>query len=349
MECGPAAEHAKMILRIALLLVSFPLLAHGLDGLYHAARSQSQVNVSCQEFQLARPRSGWIRLTGCEIDYVRAGYREVRGRVTELFVPVRSLGSSPAQPSALVLSTRDPALLAIVERGLAGPAQRDREAFLLMMLKIVTAMGVSSEIQGFTRSPLEMLRTRGALAAIKAPLEEDFTVLDIGDRPRLLFPTLESLGGAAALVALLFGGRRRRGIVQRDPPAAAATVSVSAAVPPLPEKRLRHLMLVNLPPQASASALEGAPPLGPQATVRSALARVLPGLTFSAEGVGHFNRPDHSIRIDLGTAPEVWTATLEVSGDAASEVVRRLVMGTGWQVYAPLLGRFLTGEDLTKS
>ncbi len=352
MEWGPSAEPAKMILRIALLLVTFPLLAHGLDGLYHAARSQSQSSVTCQQFQLARPRSGWLRLTGCEIDYVRAGYREVRGRTTELFVPVRPLGSSPAHPAALVLSTRDPALLAIVERGLAGPAQKDREAFLLLMLKIVTAMGVSNEIQGFTRSPLAMLRTRGGLGAMKAPLEDDFTVLDLDDRPRLLVPVLESLGGAVALLALLFGsalGRRRR-IQPGDGLAGdAVAASPSPAATPRPERQWRHLMLVNLPPHAAPGALEGAPPLGGQAAVRSALARVLPGITFSAEGVGHFNGPDHTIRLELGTAPEVWTATIEVNGHAGSAALRRLVTQTGWQAYAPRLGRFLTSEDLTKS
>ena len=340
-----------MILRIALLLVSLPLLVHGLDGLYHALRSRAQSSVTCQQFHQAPPRTGWLRLTGCEIDYVRAGYREVRGRATELFVPVRPLGSSPAQPSALVLSTRDPALLAIIERGLAGPAQKDREAFLLMMLKIVTAMGVSSEMQGFTRSPLEMIRTRPALGAIKAPLEEKFTVLDLGKRPRVLFPALESMVGAAGLLALLFGpGSKRRRRSPRDSPA-AGTTAVNATSNPSPRAkgRLRHLMLVNLPPQSSASALEGAPPLGTQAAVRAALSRVLPGITFDAAGIGQFNRPDHSIRLELGTAANVWTATVDVTGDGGSAALRWLVTQTGWQVYAPRLGRFLTSEDLTKS
>ena len=338
-----------MILNIALLVISLPLLAHGVDGLYHAARSQAQVDVSCAQFHRERPASGWLRLTGCEIDYVRAGYRESRGKVTELFIPIRPIGSSPALPSALVLSTGDPALLAIVERGLTGPAQKDREAFLLMMLKIVTAMGISSEIEGFTRPPLEMLRTRGGLAAIKAPLDDRFTVLDLGGRPRLLFPVLESLGGAAGLLVLLFRSRRgMAGIAKGAVPAAVTPPVLSApgVIRPKEETRFRRLMLVNLPPHAPASALESAPPLGQQAGVRSALARVLPGITFDGAGVGTFNGPDHSIRLELGTAPEVWTATVDVTGDAAAEAMRRLITQTGWQVYVPLGGRFLTAEDL---
>ena len=343
-----------MILRIALLIVTLPLFAHGADSLYHAARSQTQASVSCQLFQSTPPTTGWLRLTGCEIDYVRAGYREIRGRVTELFIPIRPIGSSPAQPSGLVLSTRDPNLLSIVERGLTGPAQKDREAFLLMMLKIVTAMGLSSEIEGFTRPPLEMLRTRRGLSAIKAPLDERFTVLDLGARPRLLFPMIESLVGAAGLFVLLFRSRARRRL-DRTPSSdvSSRTVMPGQTPPPAVEPKrsetpLRHLMLVNLPPPASPSALEGAPPLGTQAAVRLALSKVLPGITFDAAGVGQFSRPDHSMRLELGVAPDVWTATLEVTGDAATAALRRLITQTGWQVYAPLLGRFVTSEDLRK-
>ena len=156
------------------------------------------------------------------------GIARSAGRVTELFIPIRPIGSSPAQPSAMVLSTRDPALLAIVERGLSGPAQKDREAFLVMMLKIVTAMGISSEIEGFTRPPLEMLRTRGSLAAIKAPLDDRFTVLDLGARPRLLFPVLESLVGVAALLVLLFRSGVRRRLMTRP------TVEPAPSPGPLP-------------------------------------------------------------------------------------------------------------------
>ena len=339
-----------MIVRIALLLVSLPLLIHGADGLFHGLRSRTQAQVTCAGYHRARPSSAWVRPTECEIDYVRAGYRETRGRVTELFLPLRPLGSSPAQPSALVMSTRDPALLAIIERGLAGPAQKDQEAFLVMMLQIVKAMGVSTEIEGTTRSPLEMLRTRGALAAIKAPLERGFTVLDVGRRPRLLFPAIEAVVGATALLLfVLFPAIRRRSAERLG--AAPVSPPVSAPVPVAPagrqqDIRLRRLMLVNLPPNAPASALETAPPLGNQAAVRSALARVLPGIAFDADGIAQFNRPDYAIRLEIGRNPQVWTATLDVTGDAAAGALRRLITQTGWRVYAPLLGRFLTGEDL---
>lgn len=339
-----------MLVRIALVLVGFPLLAHGAEGLYHAYKSRTRAQVTCEQFHRQRPRSGWLGLTGCEVDYVRAGYRETRGRVTELFFPVRPAGSSPAVPSALVLSTRDPRLLAIIDRELAGPAQKDQEAFLVMMLQVVTAMRTSREIEGVTRSPIEMLWTRRTFGAIKAPLADTFTVLDLHARPRFLFPAVETAVGALALVlAALFARPRRTGAARLDtPPATAAPVGAAAPAASAPrqdEARFRRLMLVNLPPRSLPVALEKAPPLGQQAQVQDALARVLPGIHFNQNGVGQFNRPDHVIRLDLGTTPEVWTATLDVTGDGAATAVKRLVTQTGWQVYAPRQGRFLTAGD----
>jgi len=377
-----------VLIRLALLLVSLPLLAHGAEGLYHAVRSRVQAHITCEQFRRERPSSGWLRLTGCEIDYVRAGYRETRGRVTELFFPLRAVGSSPAQPSALVVATRDPALLAIVERALAGPAQRDQEAFLVMMLQVVTAMGAARTVEGLTRSPLGMLRVRGSLGAIKAPLDPGFTVLDFREQPRLMFPAIEATVGAQALFlfAFLSTARRRQPAapdvsVEEDSPRlapwprgeapapdTAPVVEVEelpllpAAAPPPPDadttraaeararrapaQDFRRLMLVNVPPNSPASALEHAAPLGTESAVRSALLRVLPGIAFNVKGVGHFNRPDHAIVVDPGMAPEVWTATIDVTGEAAGPALKKLVMQTGWQVYAPKLGRFLTSEDL---
>ena len=50
--------------------------------------------------------------------------------------------------------------------------------------------------------------------------------------------------------------------------------------------------------------------------------------------------------MDLGVAPQVWAATVDVTGDAAATALRRLITQTGWRAYAPRLGRFITAEDL---
>jgi hypothetical protein len=180
----------------------------------------------------------------------------------------------------------------------------------------------------------------------------------LGSQPRAspLIPAIEAVVGAQALLVLLFLSIKRRRRAARStktdrPTEEAASNTVPArinAVISAPSAEFRRLMLVNLPPYAALSALEDAPPLGAQDAVRSSLAQVLPGITFNDHGLGQFNGPDHSILMDLGVAPQVWAATVDVTGDAAATALRRLITQTGWRAYAPRLGRFITAEDLKR-
>ena len=339
-----------MVVRIALLLVSIPLLVHGADGLYHALRSRSLVTIPCEAFARQPPASRWVRITGCDVDYLRAGYREAGGRITELFLPLAPAHAPANQPVALVAATKDPEVLALTADAVSGPAATTQDAFLVAMLRVVTATGAAREVVGLVRSPLEMVRSRAALDAIRAPLTDLVVVVDLQRQPRVWLPAIEFIAGMlAALVLVVLSMRARRVAV----PAAAATTgdpgrSVAASAAHRQTPAFRRLMLVNLPPHAPPSELENATPLGTQASVRSALAQVLPGITFNDHGLGQFNRADHTMLFDLGDAPQVWTATVDVTGDAAPEALRRLIMATGWRAYAPLLGRFIAAADLTR-
>ena len=177
-----------------------------------------------------------------------------------------------------------------------------------------------------------------------------------GARPESpVIPAIEAVVGAQALLVWLLlsiKSRRRSAadavLAERDDASAEdapAKRIASAMRRPAPE--FRRLMLVNLPPYAALSALEEAPPLGAQPAVRSALARVLPGIKFNDHGLGQFNGEDHSILMDLGAGPQVWAATVDVTGEAAPAALRRLITQTGWRAYAPRLGRFITADDLS--
>lgn len=167
-------------------------------------------------------------------------------------------------------------------------------------------------------------------------------------------PAIEAIVGAQALLVALFlsiKAKRRASMAAAKIDAAAEGAEPSAArarIKPAnrPAPEFRRLMLVNLPPYAPLSALEGAPPLGPQPAVRTALAQVLPGITFNDHGLGQFNADDHSILMDIGIEPQVWAATVDVTGEAAPRALRHLITQTGWRAYAPRLGRFITADDL---
>lgn len=202
---------------------------------------------------------------------------------------------------------------------------------------------------------------RIALLLVGLPLlafgaEGMYQALRAGRAGTPLIPALAAVAGAQALLVWLFlsiKARRRSGALKSqsqdgeasdDGPLHAQARIAAAMSRDMPE--FRRLLLVNLPPYATLSALEQAPPLGTQESVRSALALVLPGITFNDHGLGQFNALDHSILMDLGVEPQVWAATFDVTGDAAPAALRQLITQTGWRAFAPKLGRFITAEDL---
>jgi hypothetical protein len=325
-----------MIARIALLLTALPLLAHGGEALYVAARSRVQASLTCAEYSNQRPRSGWVRLSDCEIDYVHVGYREAGGRLTELLFPLRPDGTEPEMPASMILSTRDPAVLEIAARAIGPSAPHlDPDAFIGAMLEVVTAMRASQIVEGLARGPFEAFRTRPSIAAIHVPLDENFTVLDLGARPRPLVPALETVAGANALLAFLalsMRARRRAGV---QPAAADPAVSAPPAAP------LRGLMLLNLPASATANEIETAPPLGSQSHVKDVLNSVLPGLSFDDRGRATFTRPDVVATIDLAEGAVVHTAIVGLEGQAADATLRRLLAKTGWRAFSAKRGVFL--------
>ena len=348
-----------MILRIALLLVSIPLLAHGGERLYLAARSRTQAQIGCEDYLRHRPVSRWLRITGCELDYVRAGYRETGGQITELLFPMRPAGTSPALPAALVVSTRDPQALAIAQQTIRSGSNADQESFLVMMLQIVTVLRASRDVEGVTRGRVEMLRTRKALSAIRAPLADDFTILDLHAYPRLLWPAIEAAAGAQALLVFLFLSltrRRRQKTMPAEEPAGEESESsvearlraeTPAAEGPFEPPAFRGLMLLNLPESATLADVETAPALGSSDEVRARIGKVLPGIQFNEHGRATYNRPDFSIQFDLGRGDPVYTAVVHLEGDAAARVFGRLIAHTGWRAFAPKRGAFVAvGETV---
>lgn len=170
--------------------------------------------VTCADYAQARPSALWLRVRGCAVDYLGAGYRESAGTIQELFLPVRPVGASPTEPAALVAATRDPAVLAIAQSGIGSGRQPNQEQFLLMMLKIVTALGASREITGVARTGMvERARTRRVLSGLTTPLAPGAVVVDVNAQPGVMFPAVQIAVGVGLIVTALLRRRTPRGEV----------------------------------------------------------------------------------------------------------------------------------------
>lgn len=325
-----------MTLRFALLAVGIPLLALGGEGLYHAARSRQQVPMTCVDFVRQRPRDLWLRLTGCELDYDSPGYRESNGRIAEIFFPIRAVGQPQSMPAPLLAATTNPDALALVQGTIGNQRTPDQESVTVMMLRVVTMLKASREIEGLARSGVvDLLQTRRSLQSFPVRLDTHYVVVDLHARPQLVVPGVEAGVGLLAVVLFLLAGRRR-GRARRRPAAPVAAMPVA----PLP-----GMLLLNLEPSAGIEAIEHAPPLGSRDATRKALGRALSGIRFDDGGLGRFARPDFTIEIDLGVHEPVWAATVRASGAGATSAVRALAGTTGWRLYVPKRGVFLDAVD----
>jgi hypothetical protein len=327
----------RVILNGALLVAGVLLLAYSVEPLYHAARNTEQVTVTCDSFAQSPPSALWVRITGCEVDYLGAGFREQNGRIVELYFPARPVGWPKGAPAPLVATTRDADVLALAEGTMGGGRTPDQEQFLVMMLQIVTALRAAREIDGYGEdNVVDRLKTRADLSSLSTPLSPDARVVDLHARPSLLGPGATAAAGLLVLGMLAVLRSKRRGIAS----AAPATPRASAR-----EGTLR-LMLLNLPAEAGRDAIEHAPPLGRREEVIAALRRAIGELRFDAAGIANVDQADVELTLDIGPSDPVHTAVVRARGNAAAPL-RSLLERTGWRAFDAKAGEFFEARDAT--
>ena len=183
-----------------------------------------------------------------------------------------------------------------------------------MMLKLVSALRVSREIEG-------------------------------------LLPAVELLAGTALVgMALLWFRRSRR--QQPDADATpAVTEQAPSPQPAAPQQtraplRIRGLLLLNLKPSDGTEQIEAAPPLGPREDVIRTVQATVPGLAVDSAGRGEVAAADYCLAVDLGPHDPVAAMIASAEGDAGIEMLRTLVQSQGWRAYAARAGVFIEPDAL---
>lgn len=332
------------------LVAAAVLLLLGGDGLFQALRGREQVDLRCDEFARARPSSHRVLVTGCEIDYAGAGYRESGGQVQEIYLPMRPRGR--ALPAPLVAATRNPhalaALNAVIASGQPLPPQQSRAA----MEKVAELLQVTDAIDGLVRAGLvERLRSRRILSGLVTPLDDDVVILDIGGRPDFMRPLLAITAGV--LLAMVPVVRRKAWSVsnRNTSPSPAGTVSANQLADLGGEDaatrvELPKLLLLNLDAQAAPDAIETAPPLGSRQDVVQILSAVIPDL-HGTDQSRILTRADGSIALDLGTEDPIAAVVVDARGEPGVALVKELLLMTGWRAFAPKTGLFVSADDLS--
>ena len=327
-------------LNVILALAGVVLVVAGAWSLRDQLGHRSPVEVTCAEYARRSLSVLWLRARDCDIDYLNAGYRESRGTIQELFFAVRPAGASRTQPAVLVMATRDPSVLAIAQGGIGEGQQPNQEQFLIMMLRIVTALNAARRIEGRLRVGwMDRLRARRVLSGLTTPVAPSAMVVDLHASPAYTGPAIEmALGTALVIAAIVLFRKGRRTELDLVPAAEPVLATEPVVTTPV---RLRGLLLLNLAPGANAADIEYAPPLGNRDEVIERIAQAIGGIQFDARGRGVLRVPEVAAIIDVGRAAIVSSATAGAEGAAGAAAIARLLAETGWRAYVPIEGRFL--------
>ncbi len=356
------------MVKLFLLIPAIALLAVGSDGLVRAITSRQDITIICAEFARARPASARVRVTGCEIDYVHAAYRDSSGQINELFFPARPPGNNAAP---LVVATTDRTALETAQGVIGGGREATSEQRLTVMHEIADRLQLSAVIEGAVRAGIiERLRSRRMLSGLAEALAADAVVIDLHGVPDVLRPALAAAAGLA-LGIIPWVVRKRPApaavvtsdpaVVEPDLAAEPPTVAgdeepapiVEAAAPPPATARdepavsimLPRLLLLNVDVLSGPEAVESAPPLGSPSEVRAILCGVISDLAFG-ENTRVLERPDGSIRFDLGRHDLIATVVVDVRSEAGMALLKEVVLMTGWRIFAPKTGLFVSTDDL---
>jgi len=358
------------MLKLILLVPAAALLVLAGEGIYHAVAGRQQVAVACDQFTRERPTSPRVLVAGCEIDYAGAGYQESGGQVEELFLPARPVGGQAA-PAPIVIATRDPAAIALVQSVFGGGRVATSEQSLEAMRTVVAQLQVSNVIDGLVRTGfIDRLQSRRILSGLAPPVADDASVVDLHGTPDFLRPGLALVAGAVlALFALwpLRRGQPAADVVDSSPRPSVLPVEIESSqydpkfafesklsdvptvqpnvIPKAIPVSLPRLLLLALDVSAGPEAIETAPPLGSRAEVVAILRGVISDLTVDrARAI--LVRPDGSVRVDLGPHDPIPAAVLEARGEAGVALVKEVLLMTGLRAFAPKTGLFVSADDL---
>ncbi len=334
------------LFKIALPLAGLLLVAAGAEGVYRVVRNQQQTTTGCEQFFRQPPPALWLRVTGCEVDFDNAAYRESGSHISELFFPIRPVNEPKTAPAVLVIATKDPNVLSVADGTIGGGRQPSQEASEVMMRQIIARLGIAREVEGYARSgPIELMQTRRSLAGLSAPLSPQLIVLDLHARPSFLAPGILAAAGVLLLLAFLIVNRRSKPRVEAAASEASTGGDAEVGVEPA-ARRLPAVMLLNLPPGSGVAAVESAPALGTRSDVTEQISRLLGWVPVDGGGRGTLSGPDWSLTLDIGPDDQVWTIAAEARGEGSIRALATLARGTGWRMFIPRKGAFVEADNL---
>lgn len=176
-----------MIARGCILpLVALGCFIGGAQGIYTVLTNREPKVYDIDQYLAKRPTDKWVRITGGRPDFADATYLSSRlgtPRVTEVFLPVRSLHESRKAKVKILLATKQPEIVEAIE---ITKALKPEQAASYVM-EHAEALLAPRDIEGLIRFGIETKdKEERQLREVSPNLAEDCVILDEGKKPNAL-------------------------------------------------------------------------------------------------------------------------------------------------------------------
>ncbi len=176
------------------LIVVVALLWGGGQGIYTALKNRNPLVISVEDYLAQRPQAEWVTLQNAERNLLESAYSEKYGKIKEVFIPIRPVGSLDTEPVHILLSTKDPKV--IQSLGDLKNTEQNQGNIFASLAKHRDQLFVKEDVSGLIRFGINADdKTKEKLSKLKLKLTKDFVILNEGEAPNLgLGVTLFGLG-----------------------------------------------------------------------------------------------------------------------------------------------------------
>ncbi|WP_395748628.1 hypothetical protein [Prosthecobacter sp.] len=226
----PSLNRTSGFIRLGCLgyIIALGLMLGGCQGIYTALKNRHPLEIAVADYIEKKPSGEWVTLKDAQLNLLEAVHREKRGKITEIFIPVRPKGEAKGAKVHILLSTKDDAIVAALED--LNRSDTSMKDALNAVSRNADKVFVQKDISGLIRFGLDAdSKTRFKLEKMDLNLAKDFVILNEGEAPTLL-GSLAMLGGGVLVgfVMLLISGRSTS--------APSGPASPPPLPPPLPPK-----------------------------------------------------------------------------------------------------------------
>lgn len=170
-------------LRLGMLRLFLPiaLLWGGGQSLYTALTNRQPLAMTFADYVQKRPSAKWVELKDVEWDLMDSVYSGFAGNVSKVYVPLRAAGDESKGKVQVLLLTREPEVIKLLEDLKAAPKDSAVPRVVAEKLELMYA---ARTVRGLVMFGIDSNdKERRKIAKLSDNLAEDFTVIEEGKKP----------------------------------------------------------------------------------------------------------------------------------------------------------------------